>query len=84
MSPELSSAFPESVRAGEGDKEVVAYSQPQPLPYQRPVDGSGSGNERRILGMKSKWFYGLLALLIVLAIGLGVGLGVGLGTKDSG
>lgn len=84
MSPELSSAFPQTVMAAEGDKEVVAYSQPQPLPYQRPVDGSGSGNERRILGMKSKWFYGLLALLIVLAIGLGVGLGVGLGTKDSG
>ena len=84
MSPELSSAFPESVRAAEGDKEVVAYQQPQPLPYQRPVDGSGKGNGRRVLGMKSKWFYGLLVLLVALAIGLGVGLGVGLGTRDSG
>jgi hypothetical protein len=85
MSPELSSAFPEHVRAAEGDKEVVAYQQPQPLPYQRPADGSG-GDGRRILGMRSKWFYGLLVplvVLVVLGIGLGVGLGVGLGNQKS-
>jgi hypothetical protein len=85
MSPELSSAFPEHVRAAEGDKEVVAYQQPQPLPYQRPADGSG-GDGKRILGMRSKWFYGLLVpliILVVLGIGLGVGLGVGLGNQKS-
>ena len=85
MSPEqLSSAFPESVRAAEGDKEVVAFQQPQPLPYQRPVDGSGREGGRKVMGMKRKWFYGLLVLLVLLAIGLGVGLGVGLGTGDDG
>jgi hypothetical protein len=85
MSPELSSAFPESVRAAEGDKEVVAYQQPQPLPYQRPVDGAGGGDGKKVMGMRKKWFLGLLVplvLLVVLGVALGVGLGVGLNSKD--
>lgn len=81
LSPELSSPLPESVLAAEGDKEV-AYPHIQPAPLQRPAESNGPDG-RRVLGMKSKWFYGLLVLLIALAIGLGVGLGVGLGTKNS-
>jgi len=85
MSPEqLSSAFPESVRAAEGDKEVVAFQQPQPLPYQRPIDGAGREGGRRVMGMRAKWFYGLLVVLVLLAVGLGIGLGVGLGTRGDG
>jgi hypothetical protein len=82
LSPDLSSQFPESVLASEGDKEV-AYNPPQPLPYQRP-DAPRTSDNRRVCGVKSSLFYGLLVLLIIfvaLGIGLGVGLGVGLGTK---
>lgn len=68
--------------AAEGDKEV-AYPHLQPG-LQRPgQENSQESDGRRVCGMKSKWFYGLLVLLIVLAIGLGVGLGVGLGTRNS-
>lgn len=81
MSPELSSPLPESVMAAEGDKEV-AYPHLQPVPYQRPPEDAANKDGRRVCGMNSKWFYGLLVLLIALAIGLGVGLGVGLGTKN--
>ena len=87
MSPELSSPFPESVMAEEGDKEVVftppPAPQPQPLPYERPTDNYIHVEERRILGMKRKWFYGLIVLLILLVSGCAVGLGVGLGTRNN-
>lgn len=83
MSPELSSPLPESVMAAEGDKEV-AYPHLQPVPHQRPSDEPNNQDGRRVCGLKSKLFYGLLILLILVAIGLGVGLGVGLGTRNDG
>lgn len=79
LSPDLSSPFPESVLADEGDKEVI-YPPPQPLPYQRP-DEERQKKRRTVCGMSRFLFCGLITILLILAIGLGVGLGVGLGMK---
>ncbi|KAK6388254.1 hypothetical protein LTR65_008096 [Meristemomyces frigidus] len=81
LSPELMSPGLESVWAGEGEKEVF-YPTTQPDPYEAPREQPRPA-KRRVCGIAGRWFYVLLAVIILTAIGLGVGLGVGLWAKKT-
>ena len=88
LSPELMSPGLESVRADEGEKEVVPQQyRPQPLPagWQGQHGAQEERQDRTFCGMSKKALFILLAVIIVVILGiaLGVGLGVGLGKNEN-
>ena len=87
-SGQMSSPGLQSVWEEEGQKEVVPPRQ-RPEPDGLPPGILGYGTEddrsRTYCGLSKKWFFLLLAaiIIVILGIALGVGLGVGLKQKKS-
>ncbi|KAI0137089.1 hypothetical protein BJ170DRAFT_604486 [Xylariales sp. AK1849] len=45
--------------------------------FSIPLGGKTPREERRICGLKRRWFWGLLAVMLVVLIGMAIGVGVG-------